>query len=97
MSRWSSAIYYRPNGRYYKYKASADRPGILEAGTAEALEKNSREFHDHYFKVDGVWYVQSSVNAEHLFTDLKPGVQGVEQAEAGEYLDALLRELQQSG
>jgi len=93
MSNWSRAIYHHQNNRYYKFADKQEGSEILDANSEKALEKGSPEFHDHFFKRRGIWYVQSKINGKHLFEDLKPGVQGVAQVEAGEYLDALLKEL----
>jgi len=95
MSNWSRAIYHRQNNRYYKYQETQQGPDILDGNSEKALEKGNPAFHDHFFKRNGVWYVQSKINNEHLFKELKPGVKGVEQIEAGEYLDALLKELKE--
>jgi hypothetical protein len=97
MSSYSSAIYHRQNGRYYKYMDSRNGPDILDADTEDALERGSRDFHDHFFKRDGVWYVQSKIEGRHLFEELRPGIRGVNQVEAGEYLDHLFQELQRLG
>jgi len=97
MSSWSQTIYHRQKGRYYKYKDSWNGPDILDAHTENALERGSSDFHDHFFKRDGTWYVQSKVDGRHLFEELRPGVKGVNQVEAGEYLDYLFRELKRLG
>jgi hypothetical protein len=97
MSGWSQAIYHRQNGRYYKYKDSWNGPDILDADTEDALEKGSRDFHDHFFKRNEVWYVQSKIDGSHLFEELSPGIRGVNQVEAGEYLDYLFQELKRLG
>jgi hypothetical protein len=97
MSSWSKAIYHRQNGQYYKYTEKRQGPDILDARTAEALEDGSSEFHDHFFKRDGVWYVQSKIDGRHLFEEKNPGGRGIEQISSGEYLDALLGELKRLG
>lgn len=97
MAGWSQAIYHRQNGRYYKYQDTCKGLDILDADNADALEKGSRDFHDHFFKRDGTWYVQSKIDGSHLFEELRPGVSGVNQVEAGEYLDYLFQELQRLG
>ena len=51
---WSDTIYHPQNERYYKYKDSWNGPDILDADTPSALERRSREFHDHLFKRSGV-------------------------------------------
>lgn len=51
---WSDTIYHPQNERYYKYKDSWSGPDILDADTPSALERRSREFHDHLFKRSGV-------------------------------------------
>jgi hypothetical protein len=69
----------------------------LDADTEDALEKGSRDFHDHFFKRNEVWYVQSKIDGSHLFEELSPGIRGVNQVEAGEYLDYLFQELKRLG
>lgn len=98
MSKWSNAIYHRQNGQYYKYIIKQQGPEILAGDTEEALERECPEFHDHFFKRDGIWYVQSKSNKKKVFQEkLRPGVEGFKQHEAGEYLDELLRELKRRG
>lgn len=72
MAGWSRAIYHRQNERYYKYKESGSNKDILDADTAEALEIGSREYHDHHFKKNDAWYVQTKVENKHLFIAVLP-------------------------
>lgn len=93
MAGWSGAVYHRQNERYYKYKESGSNKDILDADTAEALEIGSHEYHDHHFKRNGAWYVQTKVENQHLFEENSPNIRGVEQVSSGEYLDYLFEEL----
>jgi hypothetical protein len=95
MAQYSKSIYYQ--GRYYKYASEASTLHILDAETSEALERNSNEFHDHFFKKNNIWYVQSKIDGRHLFEELAPGIRGVHQVEAGEYLDYLFKDLERLG
>jgi excinuclease UvrABC helicase subunit UvrB len=90
---YSSTKYHRQNGRYYKIKESSATKDILDASNKEALEKGNSGYHDHHFKKDGRWYVQTKIENRHLFEELRSGVRGVESAESGEYLDHLFEEL----
>ncbi|SKB16154.1 hypothetical protein PL11201_80464 [Planktothrix sp. PCC 11201] len=93
MAAWSRAIYHRQNGRYYKYKESGSNKGILDADSADALEKGNPKYHDHFFKRSGTWYVQTKVENRHLFEEISPNISGVEQVSSGEYLDYLFDEI----
>lgn len=94
---YSNAIYHSQNSRYYKYKISNQGPDILDGATSSSLERGSNEFHDHLFKRSGTWYSQVKIDGRHLFEELRPGIRGVDQISSGEYLDALLKELQNMG
>lgn len=90
---YSSAKYHRQNDRYYKIKENGSNKDILEADKKAALEKGDSGYHDHYYKRNGRWYVQTKIASRHLFEQLKPGIEGVECAEYADYLDHLFEEL----
>jgi hypothetical protein len=97
VSSWSRAIYHSHHEQYYKYCETWKGPDILVADSESALEKGSREFHDHLFKRNGNWYSQVKIDGRHLFEELSPGVYGVTQEDSAEFLDVLLRELKRLG
>lgn len=93
MADWSRAIYHPQNERYYKYKESGSNKDILDADSADALERGSPKYHDHFYKKGGTWYVQTKIDNQHLFEEISPNISGVQQVSSGEYLDYLFDEL----
>jgi hypothetical protein len=93
MGDYSKAIYHDQNQRYYKYKDSGVNKDILDAESENALSIGSSEYHDRFFKRNGVWYIQTKIANRYLFTEINPHSQGVKPVASGEYLDYLFDEL----
>gem|GEM_PF-6625166 len=94
MPNWSPTKFHSRSGRYYRYQESDVTVRILDAHHWEALEPNHTEPHNHYFKVNGRWYLYAETPNQYLFE--QPAASSVTLVEPSEHLDNLLNELKQA-
>jgi hypothetical protein len=93
MSVWSPTKFHQQSGRYCRYQETGQITRLLEASSWAALEPDHPDCHDHYFKINGRWYVYAETPNHFLFK--QPTAAGVTLIDPGEQLDARLSELKQ--
>lgn len=91
MTGWSPIKLHPESGKYYRYQDSEHTVRLLAASQREALEPNHTDTHDHYFKINGRWYVYAETPNYSLFTP--PTAAGIDIVAPGESLDQLVSEL----
>ena len=90
-SAWSPTRFHHQSSRYYRYQETEQATRLLDASSWGALEPNHPDCHDHYFKINGRWYVYAETPNHFLFE--QPTSAGITFIDSGEHLDSVLRDL----